>query len=737
MNAFSAWKAHDADTLLRTMLAQYVELDRIWQTVKNEGEEAVEAEYRDGIRENQILLLARIKRLAGPDKAKLLIRDAVRQARRGQRSGKNRGRAGEDARGRAAAAAAAAAASPSSSSVAADLAVDQHMPSSMPAESTAPESVPSAPTAVPSAPPAPTDPLAFEEILRGIPVIPDNRTLIHELAINKDYRIDVDKMAVTGTDPRRHVHHSVFDEMRADLDRGQGERWIVVMTVHIRSRLLRLLTPGNSLHVLISEALDPDVVARECAMGNFSYERFFDFMMTILPRLCAPFRDPDVAALAQHRGGNGNGGDDHDDVIDRLERLVHVIDLLSLDFANFLLRESAPQLLSEAPAYEARCFGDDLAKGNVTLRRTERWWVEARDKVFAEASRRDPEAVNHPGNRPSARRIYFQGLTDLFVAVAPLDPDLVPETLRLDHDRIAAARADTLRIVTVAAILLSAKNLLKRDVRSPWKTEASRVWEILKDGGGGGGGGGGGDGGRADHTTTTTTTTNPQTPLAPAIQSVLESAHNLPPAVKAHVGTLINRFVSQAQSRTLTDPVMRLLFHRLRTHVLSRLMMSSSSSPSAFSSAAVAATSSNVHHHHHHQQHQPSSSSPANTNLFASPSARSGTSTLPAPPASSSSSSGSSSSSSVTGNINSTTVEGFGAGTAPGRIAGTAPAANGNDRLVASGMCEFVGRIAELADDVRRVGDVDRAAHAPWYDDMAARGGAVAGGGSRGSGGSG
>ncbi|KAI9882404.1 MAG: hypothetical protein M1823_005849 [Watsoniomyces obsoletus] len=633
--AFSAWKAHDADTLLNTMLAQYVELDRIWQTIKREGEAVVQAEYHEGIRENQVLLLARIKRLAGPERAKMMIRDAIRKARRDHRQQRQQ----EQQQQHRDVGSSSALPAPGSSSISAT-----SLPLALDESGLRAVASPTLESIRESSPPA-ADPQAVEDLMRVMSVIPDNRTLVHELAINKEYRIEGE----TGmsADLRRTLQRATFDEMRAEVQQGRGERWIVAMTVHIRTRLLRLLTPGNSLHVLISEALDPAVVARECAMGSFSYEKFFEFMLSILPRLCAPFRDPDVAALAHPpppQEMNGEAGEINDqtgDIIGRLARLMHVIDLLSLDYANFLLHESAPRILHDAPAYEERYFAQDLANGVITLDQTARWWHQTRDQVQAEADRRDPEGVNHPANRPSARKIYAHALTDLFIAVTQLEHDLVPETLRLDRDRIIAVRNNTVCIVAVGAIMLSAKNLLKRDVRSPWKPEAIRIWDILSD----------------NHNKNSSATDT-----ATQIISCLESAHTLPPAVKTQLSGLVARFVSQTQARQLTDPVMRLLFHRLRTHVRQRLL-------SSFSSG-------NNNNNNHNER--PTTRGGTNTTLQAT---------------------SSSSSSSI----------------------GSAAGGSGNEGLIASGMVEFVPRITELVEEVCKVGEVDRASHGRWYEEIAGR----------------
>lgn len=571
LSAFSAWKAHDSSALLQAMLAQYVELDQIWQTIKDEPEEVVRDEYREGIRENQILLLVRLKRLAGPEQAKALITGAIRKAR------KERRKPPGDGPPRAA---------PEASS-----------PSRLPGESGSALVEPKQPSDE-ALPPAPAvdvgDATQVDRLARVLSVIPENRVVAHEVALNQAFRISAE--SISNSTPAATVKRAIFDAMRVDVQNGHDQRWILAMAENIRSRLLRLPTPGNALYVLISEALDPAVIARECSMGSFSYEKFFCFMNSLLPRLCAPFRDPDVKALADDQSG---------DVIDRLERLMHVIDLLSLDYANYLLQESAPRLAQEAPGYEERCFAQDLENGTTSLERVERWWKRARDQAFAEVMKRDPEGVNHPANKPTSGRIYLRGLTDLFIAVSELEDDELPETLHLDRAGIVRARDDTLRIIVIGSILLTAKNLLKREVRTPWKTEAARLWEILQENDYGA------------HSTSN-------------IQSTLESSHALPATSKAQLASLVARIVSHAQSRQLTDPVMRLLFHRLKTHIFTRL------------TAASAADRVRATHGAH-------------------------------------------------------------------------------ESLAASGLSEFVGRIGDLVEEVRKVGEVDRASHARWYEEIAQR----------------
>ncbi|KAI9848214.1 MAG: hypothetical protein M1837_000888 [Sclerophora amabilis] len=554
-SAFTSWKAHDSTVLVGTMVAQYVELDLIWQRIKDDTEEVVKAEYREGIRDNQILLLARIKRLAGPERAKLLIMGAIRRSRKSKSS-----RPAGNARPRAA---------PSEQSVTPQSVVHE------------PDQAARVSSNVPE-----TDINNQEsshqakELMKVISSLPENRQLVHELAINKEYRIDTASLMNSPT--RKTVSRAVYEQMRLDVPNGLGSQWTVAMAENIRERLQRLLSPETHLYSLITEALDPVIVQRECSVGNFSYERFFSFLLSILPKLCAPFRDADLQNLAQDQGG---------DEIDRLSRFMDFIDLMSVDYANFLLQQSAPRLIEEAPGYEQRRFAQEIDERTVSLQSTEIWWTRAREKVMAEAQRRDPEGVDHPANRPSWGKIYTQALTDLSITYpestnAGSTSDDFPATLHLDRDRILNLRVDTLRIVVIGSILLSAKNLLKRDVCAQWNAEAQRMWDVLAK----------------EEEEDDDNNENPHhsniPPKATSLVSIVEASHVLPPPTKSALLSFITRLLTQLHQRhtsttngspSLSNPVAKLLLHRLRTHVYARL-----AATSAGERVRVASTASEV-----------------------------------------------------------------------------------------------------------------------------------------------
>lgn len=500
--AFTAWKDHDSSVLVQAILAQFVELDAIWQVVKNDAEGGVAEDYREGIENNQVQLLVRLKRLAGPDKAMKMVSEAVRASRKAKPKKKRTG----DARPRAVSGEA------SSSSSDGKSRSNEHR----------------------SAEPLTSDPSPPVPDLGQRPrcsLIPDNRTIIHELAINKAFRIDT--KAVTNL--RDVIIQRLCVNIRANIPSELGDVcWIVTMAESLRVKLRGLVKPGGTFHTLISETLDPKMLAEQVTIGLFSFETFFSFMATILPKLCAPARDAEVEAFANDPSG---------DPIERLAKLNYIVDLLLLDHVNFVIQSAAPRLIQDTASYEQRCFAQIL--GDSEPDKTKAWWSSARARALEAISRRSSDGMPGLLNRLTSERIYSQGLVDLAIAM-PMSTDAdLPETLELDRDRMLRIQSDTLRIITLGSVLLAAKNTLKRDVRTPWKAEAQRMWDLSFE--------------------------NP-----PSFLSVIESAHSMPATSKNQLAGTIERVLSDARAKQTTHPLMKVLFQKLKTHMMNRLSASSS-----------------------------------------------------------------------------------------------------------------------------------------------------------------
>lgn len=659
-NAFIAWKSRDSNALIEVMLMQFVELDAIFQTVRDStadhgGGAAASQLYRQSIQDSQLMLIVRIKKLAGQERGKRLIFDAVAEARRARRAAQRKNaRAAGDTKPRVADDAA----PPATTGTPATTTATASGPSTASTLLTPPGTPASASTSSQPKQQQQQQQPVIKSGLQGL--LPDNRVVVHELSLNKDFQIPPDEYA----EQQAALTRPLFEQMRQRMaarehsnpgadspeDSAYDFHFFMAVAADIKEKLQRLLKPGNSMYRLIDELLDPDMAQRQFTLGSFSYERFFAAMATMLPKLCAPFRDEQVAALVRgplRAGGNTDEGGAGDSLADRVEALHGFIHLMLADYINYLLRVAAPGLIESASQYEAKRFAEDFEAGRVGLSAAEGAWRSARDRLCAEAARRDPEGVNHPRSRVTPSRIYAQVLVDVFTqpigrpgngsaAAVPLDG--VPEMLRLDLPRIEHVSTSLRRIVTAGAVLLQCKNLLKRDVRSPWRPEAARVMAVLEESEAPGAAG--------------TWTLEAK---VDATMAALEAGRSMPAATRTHLRALVTKVLAASDEMVNTlpaggntasgtsgaapggaavprEPVLRLLHARLRSNMLSRLAPASSSATDKVRAANSA-----------------------------------------------------------------------------------------GERLASLGLSEFVDRVRHMVDLLERVGQVDRAAHGAWWDAIATR----------------
>ncbi|KAG8413540.1 hypothetical protein J3459_015284 [Metarhizium acridum] len=473
-NAFIAWKSRDSNALIEVMLMQFVELDAIFQTVKDTTDDAAASLYRKSIQDSQLMLIVRIKKLAGAEKGKRLIFKAVSEARKSRKAKKQTGTRSRE------------------------------LPRDLPVIESE------------------SKPVVVKTGLNGL--LPDNRIVVHELAINKEYQIPSEEYV----EQQAALARPLYMQMRAAMAENDAEsnfRYFILMASNIKEKLQRLLRPGNSMYNLIGEILDPELAERQFVVGSFSYEKFFTAMGSLLPKLCAPFRDDEVKNVVQNKLSDG-------DLIDRVEALNSFIDVMLCDYINYLLRIAAPQLIDSASQYEAKRFTADVAKGGMNLNIAEAAWRSATTKVMDEVRKRDPEGVNHPKSKPGAARFYAQMLVDVFTQPTPVKMEQIPEMLQLDHRRINEVSCTIQRIITAGAVLLQCKNLLKRDVRSAWKTEATRIMTVLE----------------ANHSSLDAT--------VQGTMAALEAGRSMPAVTKSHLRALVTKVLkaSQEMSEPNTEP---------------------------------------------------------------------------------------------------------------------------------------------------------------------------------------
>lgn len=506
--------------MLKIMIAQYVELDLIWQKVKEDTEEHAAAEFKQGIQQNQLELLAAIRKLVG-SKTRELVGRAVRKARK-ERLPVKKNMTPRNATEQTHVNPKEAPAGPTTG----------EKTSTSPAEISVVKPEP-APTPAPAPAPAPV-------VAAGTEGFPSNRKIVHEMALDGEFRLKEHKPSGLEAMIAETMKRAFFDKMKEDIENGDLVAWVPQMATTVKEKLLKLVDPKSAFHKLIQEALDIELIESQCRAGVYDHEKFFAFILWLLPKLCSPARDDEVKAL----------GTDDLSFYDRLRRLLDLLEAMQLDYANYLLMASVRAIVPQAIPYERKHFTDDLQAGRITLTVTRRWLESSAKEVLAESSRRTSPNASGKHGLPSMLSIYNNAYIDLAFAFDPLDPKEIPETFHLDHERLHGIRETVRTLSLSSAILTTVKSLMRRDARTPWTSLKEKINALL-----------------AKHSPSDDSST-----FATDLCQFIQETNAIPPATQQHIASAVTRIL-----RTLTAPsgqldaVVRVVFNRLKQFTRARL----------------------------------------------------------------------------------------------------------------------------------------------------------------------
>ncbi|KAF3915894.1 hypothetical protein AA313_de0203473 [Arthrobotrys entomopaga] len=442
--AFNAWKERDQLELLNGMINQFVELDTLWQKVKDDSEPQVAAEFKESIQENQMMILSRMKAIGGKKATEMLKKAIVRSRRRLHRK-----QADKKPR-----AVATDAENTETSSQALDMqTVMQQVEEGAKGDE---ESDLSYQT-------------AFEDESRFKLT---NRQIAHELLLDRGFRFKERTKDQIVQTVEYQAKKAFYDLMREDIAEGELEKWIPSMAETVRQKLLRLVPPGSSVHQMISNAIDIELITQQCRAKTYDHVSFFTFIYTLLPKLCSPARDEACQALVSDASPD-------QDYISRLEKLLDFLELMQLDHANYQLMTAAPHIIPHAIQYEQLMFAEDLSAGRFGLSNTKNWLNTAVSERLAELSSRDVENINHPRQQPTLFSLVNQAYVSLLIHLNPLNTVVVPETFHLDLERIVNLYKDVNTVVVSSAMLLTIKSLLRKDARTAWKGLREKTVELM------------------------------------------------------------------------------------------------------------------------------------------------------------------------------------------------------------------------------------------------------------------
>ncbi|TPX36381.1 hypothetical protein SmJEL517_g01451 [Synchytrium microbalum] len=500
-SAFEAWKNKDTDKIIDSMIAHWIELEKLWLSVKDNA--GAELEWRPRVDEQQRQIHDRLSRFGRP--ALLKLADEARRVR--AEFGLLEDSDDEDPKSENAnhtddTSEPAMFATDEESDASQKESPKRRKPSrreqqvveedtSMPQLSTSPERFPGLATSpkidsvrIPSraspssrsSSPAPSPPLpstTFNKMplqLKPSPLA-QNATLspqeggspVASLIDNTQPQVDIEKMVggFGGELTNEGLAHELVMDPEFELrpaKRSPLEEQVrsiakkaffdAVRKSPKEHMLLSMVSETGHIATEIKEKLDLEMIQQQISKDIFDLAGCIKYILSKMAQLCAPIRDAAIRTLAQI-----------EDPVHAFEQILNVLEEMKLDLANYRLQALRPHLAQQAVEYERAKFDDALTKGSISLEKTTTWLETSAKSLQEVLNARDKEGISHPENRVRFEDVYHDALLSLiFNNTTLLTRDKVPETLLLDADRLCRMQNEAQAIIIVASLIMLSRN---------------------------------------------------------------------------------------------------------------------------------------------------------------------------------------------------------------------------------------------------------------------------------------
>ncbi|ORE22748.1 Tcp11-domain-containing protein [Rhizopus microsporus] len=279
-----------------------------------------------------------------------------------------------------------------------------------------------------------------------------NLQLAHELILEPDFGLE-HYLPNDENDLEQRIkeiaERAFFDKIREEIEQGNITTCVPPLVQDIQKRLLSLVRPGTTLYQRIEQGLDLDFIQQQLDQNIFDIQKTIQYVLDTMASMCAPVRDKEIEA-ARHLDN---------DPVEQIKRIFHLLDNMSLDLANFRLRALRRPLLPIAVDYEREKFAEMLSSGMIPLVKTKDWLNESCERLCQVAAQRNPEKVQQAHNaRPTHDAIFEEAFVSLLSQPQILTRDKLPETLFLDVRRMQEFQNEFQANTMVAALLMLARN---------------------------------------------------------------------------------------------------------------------------------------------------------------------------------------------------------------------------------------------------------------------------------------
>ncbi|GAB1520819.1 Protein SOSEKI 1 [Rhizoctonia solani] len=210
--------------------------------------------------------------------------------------------------------------------------------------------------------------------------------------------------------------------------------------------------------VVHSASADPALIAQELRHGVFDSRGVFKNLGSVLKQHCAPMRDRAVEMMVAVASRPGGG-------VRAVRMCFEILELMKLDIANHQLQALRPYLFETAVDFELKTFQERHERGLLTLSTTQEWLRKAASTFSS------PPPTMHLLSHALTSLIFSPPttvstpppptttpLSQRLPHIAP--PPGYPETLYLDHARLAGLTADAADLGVLYAVLMLFRQLV-------------------------------------------------------------------------------------------------------------------------------------------------------------------------------------------------------------------------------------------------------------------------------------
>ncbi|KAF8606939.1 Tcp11-domain-containing protein [Ceratobasidium sp. AG-I] len=239
--------------------------------------------------------------------------------------------------------------------------------------------------------------------------------------------------------------------------------------------------------VVHTATADAALIAQELRHGVFDSRGVFKTLGAVLKQHCAPMRDRAVETMVGVAARPGGG-------VRAVRMCLEILELMKLDIANHQLQALRPYLFETAVEFELKTFQERHERGLLTLTTTQEWLRKAAVAYTAA----NPSTSSTP---PPTLPLLAHALTSLIFSppttvstpppptTTPLSqrlphiapPPGYPETLYLDHARLAGLTADAADLSVLYMLLMLFRQLVFSNSGSSASGAGRRKPVVLED----------------------------------------------------------------------------------------------------------------------------------------------------------------------------------------------------------------------------------------------------------------